>query len=174
MTAAWVGAGGGVTTAAGVLAGVGAAAGAGAGAEGVELGVGANRERAGAAALGVGLDDGNGSIVTLGGTIGVRAAGAGVFGAGVGVGVGLGSGAGDRRSRGAIEKLSRPGIVCGSAVLPCASCATAAAAANRAISAASDTRRKNWKVKVGVIGFLAASSGPCRPDARIETLFAIS
>jgi hypothetical protein len=63
-----------------------------------------------------------------------------------------------RCSPGAIENVSSPGIVCGSAVLLWLSCACAGAPASNATVAARRNKRRKKKGEVGFIGFLAASA----------------
>ena len=74
-------------------------------------------------------------------------------GDGVGVGVGVGSGKGiGSVDRGAMVKLSSPGMVCGAAVLFCVLCAIAGAAlANNAITARRSGERHIWEGRFLVI-----------------------
>ena len=132
----------GVEAGVGVATGLGRAAGA---AEAVGVGVG----------LGVGLAPGGlGVDRTVG--VGVGAGlGRGRMGMGeaVGDGVGVGSGRGiGSVDRGAMVKLSSPGMVCGAAVLFCVFCAIAGAVlANNAITARRSGERHIWEGRFLVI-----------------------
>ena len=139
---------------------VGAAVGVGVGPEpGVGVATGLGRTAGAAEAVGVGL-----GVGLAAGGLGVdRTVGVGVgaglgrgrmgMGEAVGDGVGVGSGRGiGSVDRGAMVKLSSPGMVCGAAVLFCVLCAIAGAVlANNAITARRSGERHIWEGRFLVI-----------------------
>ena len=143
---------------------VGAAVAVGVGVEpGVGVATGLGRAAGAAVAVGVGVGVGLG-VGLAAGVLGVdRTVGVGVgaglgrgrmgMGEAVGDGVGVGSGRGiGSVDRGAMVKLSSPGMVCGAAVLFCVLCAIAGAVlANNAITARRSGERHIWEGRFLVI-----------------------